>query len=374
MERETAENRQFCVLLALAMVLVVMGHVEEGMLTVGGLFPYYSFHIALFLFISGYFYRPEKEGQIGAYLAGKARRLLLPYLVWNGVYGLAVVVLRAAGFYIGNLPSLWTLFVEPFLSGHQFLYNAPAWFVPALFLAQTANVCLRRLLGLVRIRQEWMIFSLYLLLGFGVAWLSAHGYVYDWYRIPGRVMYMLPCLQMGRLYKSSLERYDRLPNGWYFGILFAVQLALAAGCKGLAVSAAWVNGFLNGPVIPYVTAATGIAFWLRVSRLAEPVLYDSRFWRFFGRHTFAVMMHQVMAFLAVKTVFALLQAITGGFLDFDWNAYRTDVYYVYLPGGLSQFRMLYVAAGIVLPLLLESGLLRVRESVNKALHGKAVQE
>ncbi len=374
MERKTGENRQFCVLSALAMVLVVMGHVDEGMLTVGGLFPYYSFHIALFLFISGYFYCPKKEGQIGAYLAGKARRLLLPYLIWNGIYGLAVVGLRAAGFYIGNPPSLWTLFVEPFLSGHQFLYNAPAWFVTALFLAEAANVCLRRLLWMVGIRQEWTIFSLYLLIGFGVAWLSARGYVYDWYRIPGRVMYMLPCLQMGRLYKSSLERHDRLPNGWYFGILFAVQLALAACCKGLALSAAWVNGFLNGPVVPYVTAATGIAFWLRVSRLAEPVLYNSRFWRFFGRHTFAVMMHQVMAFLAVKSVFALLQTTTGGFLDFDWNAYRTDVYYVYLPEGLSQFRMLYVVAGICLPLLLEKGILWGRQRIIMGLRGRKAQE
>ena len=61
MEKASAKNLQFCILSAVGMILVVMGHVEEGMLTVGGLFPYYSFHIALFLFISGYFYREEEE-------------------------------------------------------------------------------------------------------------------------------------------------------------------------------------------------------------------------------------------------------------------------------------------------------------------------
>lgn len=353
MKKETAVNRQFCILSALAMILVVMGHVDEGMLTIGGLFPYYSFHIALFLFISGYFYKPEKEEQIGAYLKGKARSLLLPYFIWNIFYGLLVVVLRAAGFYIGNEPTLWTLLVEPFLSGHQFLYNAPAWFVPALFLAEAANVLIRRALRFLHIRDEWIVMGLYLCLGFAVAWLSAHGYVYDWYRIPGRIMYMLPCFQMGRVYRQKLEAHDRLPDGLYFGALLAIQLLLSSFCSGLAVSAAWVNGFSNGPVIPYVTAVTGIAFWLRISRILTPAFSKSRFWDYFGRNTYAVMMHQILAFFLVKSVFALCNTVAGCFQDFDWSFYLTDVYYIYVPNGLTQFKMLYVAAGIVLPLLLQ---------------------
>lgn len=349
-------NMQFRILSALAMILVVMGHVDEGMLTIGGLFPYYSFHIALFLFISGYFYKPEKEEQIGAYLAGKARSLLLPYFIWNLIYGLIVLLLRAAGFYIGNEPSLWTLFVEPFLSGHQFLYNAPAWFVPALFLTEAVNVVIRRLLRLLHIQNDWFLMGAYLCLGFLVVWLSAHGYVYDWYRIPGRLMYMLPCYQMGQLYRQKLERYDVLPDWIYFAILFVIQLFLVSFCNGLAVSAAWCNGFLNGPLVPYVTAVTGIAFWLRVSGILTPAFSQSRFWNYFGGHTFAVMMHQVMALFAVKGVFALLCEGFGWLSDFDWNAFLTDVYYIYLPGGLPQFKMLYVIAGICLPLLLQKGL------------------
>lgn len=356
MKKETAVNGQFRILSALAMTLVVMGHVDEDMLTIGGLFPYYSFHIALFLFISGYFYRPEEEEQIGAYLKRKARSLLLIYFVWNVVYGLLVVALRAAGFYIGNEPSLWTLFVEPFLSGHQFLYNAPAWFVPALFLVEAVNVVFRRLLSMMKVRSDVFLMGFYLILGFLVAWLSAHGYVYDWYRIPGRLMYMLPCYQMGQLYRRKLEAHDSLPDWLYFGILFVIQLLLAGFCNGLAVSAAWCNGFLNGPVIPYVTAATGIAFWLRIARILKPALFGNRFWNYFGANTFAVMMHQVAAFLLVKGVFALGNLAFGLFGGFDWNAFTTDVYYFYLPGNLPQFKLLYVIAGIGLPLLLQKGL------------------
>ena len=356
MEKATPKNMQFCILSALGMILVVMGHVDEGMLTVGGLFPYYSFHIALFVFISGYFYRAQAEERMGAWLVRKAGTLLLPYFAWNFLYGLLVCLMRAWGFFIGNEPSIRTLFVEPFLSGHQFLYNAPAWFVPALFLAETANLVIRRLLALVRIRNEWVIGGLYLCLGLAVVWLSQNGYVYDWYRIPGRILYMLPCFQMGRLYRTKLEEKDRLPGWLYFGILLAIQLILASTCRGLAVSAAWCNGFLNAPFVPYLTAATGIAFWLRVSRILAPVLEKSRFWIYFGNHTFGVMMHQIAAFFAVKAVFALAAVLTGGFGDFAWESFYTDIYYFYLPGGLEQFKMLYVAAGVALPLLLCRGL------------------
>lgn len=370
MKKETAVNGQFRILSALAMILVVMGHVDEGMLTIGGLFPYYSFHIALFLFISGYFYRPEDEEQIGAYLRRKARSLLLLYFLWNAGYGLLVVLLRRVGFYIGNEPSLWTLFAEPVLSGHQFLYNAPAWFVPALFLTEAVNVIFRRALSLCRVRSDYALFGIYLALGFLVVWLSAHGYVYDWYRIPGRVMYMLPCYQMGQLYRRRLEAHDSLPDGLYFGILLVIQLVLASFCKGLAVSAAWCNGFLNGPVIPYVTAATGIAFWLRISRILTPVLSKSRFWNYFGANTFAVMMHQVAAFLVVKSIFALTASAFGWFADFNWDAFWTDVYYCYLPGNLPQFKMLYVAAGIGLPLLLQKGLDYIKGVTERKNNGR----
>lgn len=43
--------------------------------------------------------------------------------------------------------SLHNLFIEPFITGHQFVYNLAAWFVPALFLVEVVNLFLRRLMG-----------------------------------------------------------------------------------------------------------------------------------------------------------------------------------------------------------------------------------
>ena len=51
-------NASFGILSALAIIMIVAGHADYNILTVGELFPYYSFHVPLFMFISGYFYRP----------------------------------------------------------------------------------------------------------------------------------------------------------------------------------------------------------------------------------------------------------------------------------------------------------------------------
>ena len=391
----TEENKQFCILSAIAMVLVVMGHVDEGLLTISGLFPYYSFHIALFVFISGYFFRPEDVERPLQWLKRKALRLLLPYFLWNVLYGLLAAALRAYGFWIGGELSLWSLFVEPFYSGHQFMYNAPSWFVIPLFLTEAVNLTVRggmewlgrRLEGCSllkrwtayfggenRERLEWPLMGLYLCIGFVLVWLSARGSVYDWYRIPGRVMYMLPCYQMGRLYRTRLEKKDTLPDGLYFGALLLIQLAVARFCLGTAVSVVWCNGFINGPVIPFLTAATGIAFWLRVSARLVPVLGESRLWRYLGRNTFAVMMHQLTAILVLKGVFAAANAFLGWCEDFDWEAFRADVYYVYLPGGFPQFRMVYVIAGIVLPLVLQKGIERARMRLKRSFGSTGLRE
>ena len=133
--KEKAINPTFRVLSAIAIVLVVAGHADFGIFDLGGLFPYYSFHVAVFAFISGYFYREQAQEAPFSYLKKKACRLLLPYFGWNLVYGLLVQVLRAKGFNIGSPIGIRTLLIEPFLGGHQFGLNFASWFVPMLFLS-----------------------------------------------------------------------------------------------------------------------------------------------------------------------------------------------------------------------------------------------
>lgn len=358
------ENKEFRILSAIGIILVVAGHLGYDLFDIGGLFPYYSFHVFIFLFISGYFYKDEAERHIGRYLLRKCKKLLLPYFAWNLFYGIFTTLLHAAGFSIGEPLSLKTLFLSPFLDGHQFLYNFPAWFVPVLFMLEVINVLMRKVLSLLRINYDWLIFGGCLAAGILTVWLANGGHVWGWYKLPGRLLFMMPGLQMGRIYRKKLEAYDTLTDGPYLLIVMGIQILITIFCAGLNFSAVWVSSFANGPVIPYITVITGIAFWLRMAKIISEIPYLSKKLVYIGRNTYGVMMNHVAAFMIVKEVFYLCSLWTPLCAEFDREVYFSEIGFVYLPGGAEAGKWIYLFAGIAVPLLISALLRQVAKMMN----------
>lgn len=357
-------NETFGLLSAFAMLTIVAGHLGYDVFTVGGLFPYYSFHVPLFMFISGYFYREEAEKNPLQYLGRKIKRLLIPYLIWNFIYGLLALLLRTTGsFTMGETINLRTLFLEPFISGYQFVYNYAAWFVPVLFLVEVMNLVMRLILKRLHLCKEGFILAASLLVGMLVVYLAIGGHVWGLYKMPGRILFLYPCFQMGQFYHQKLEAYDTLNSTIYLSVLFVIQILLHLGCGGLAFSAVWCTGFANGPVVPYLTIMTGIAFWLRISKVLTPVLGQNRFFSYLGRNTYAVMMHHVLAFMVVKAVLAFMARQFGVFPDFDFASYYGNADYYYFVNGSDAFKMVYLAAGIFLPLALQRGIDSIKTKI-----------
>ena len=352
---EYQENKEFRILSAIAMILVVAGHLGFNLFDIGGLFPYYSFHVFLFLFASGYFYKREAENRIISYLLGKCVALLIPYFVWNLIYGILTFVLHGAGFTIGQELSLYTLFVAPFEGGHQFMYHFPSWFVPVLFLIEVLNVYIRKVLSLLHLDNEWLILAGYLVAGMLTVWLAQGGHVWGLYRIPARLLFMLPGIQFGRIYREKLEHRDTLPDGPYFLIVMGIQLLLTIFCGGLAFSAVWVSSFANGPVVPYLTILTGTAFWLRIAKIIKNIPYLAGKLVYIGRNTYAIMMHHIMGFFVVKCVFYLIHLLTPLCAEFDTEMFFAEINFVYLPGGSEAGKWLYLIVGISFALMI-SGL------------------
>lgn len=371
--KEYKENREMRILSAVGIILVAAGHLGYNLFDIGGLFPYYSFHVFLFLFVSGYFYKPESEERIISYIFGKCVTLLLPYYIWNLIYGILTALLHRAGFTIGQDLSLYTVLIAPFDGGHQFMYQFPAWFVPVLFMIEVVNVCMRKVLSLLRMNQEWFIFGGCLILGIATVWLAIGGHVWGLYKIPGRILFMLPGFQLGRIYKEKLEKYDTLPDGLYFLMVMGIQLLITVFCGGLAFSAVWVSSFANGPVIPYLTVITGIAFWLRIAKIMNQIPYLSGKMVTIGRNTFSIMMHHILAFFLVKTVFYVLHVLTPLCQEFDTSMYFSEINFVYLPGGSEAAKWIYLLAGIGIPLLIASIQRTVGEKILKLFPAKNVQ-
>ena len=348
------ENRQFRILSAIGIILVVAGHLGYGVFDLGGLFPYYSFHVFIFLFVSGYFYREEAEEHVCRYLLRKGKILLIPYFLWNLFYGIMAQILHMAGFSMGEKLSFKTLFVSPFLDGHQFLYNFPAWFVPALFLIEVINVLMRKVLGLLRLKKEWLIFAICLILGIITVQLAIGGHVWGYYKFPGRLLFMMPGFQMGRIYREKLERHDTLADGPYFLIVIGIQILISVFGAGLAFSAVWVGSFANGPVVPYLTVITGIAFWLRIAKILAGIPYVSDKMIQIGRSTYSVMMHHIAVFLVLNGIFYLCSLFTPLCAEFDTDMFFHDIGYVYLVGATEAGKWIYLLAGIGIPVVLKT--------------------
>ena len=365
-------NLTFTILSAIGIVLILLGHLDFGVLTLGGLFPYYSYHVMIFVFVAGYFYKEEDEENIPGFLIRKTKSLMLPYFIWNVIYGLLCMFLKLFGFEFGGNISLYNLFVAPFMGGHQFGLNAPSWFVPALFLLEVCNIlgrmvfkgsirCIKKIVMTiageipdmaVEEPAEWIIMAVYLIMGIVAVYLAQRGSVYDYYKIPGRIMLMAPAFQFGRLYKTKLENIDKLPTVIYMGGCLFINLILTFIHVGLAYSTVWVTGFGATPLTPFITMFTGIALWLRISRLLALGMtkgtLTERVVSFIGTHTFDAMTHHLTIFLIIKIILYLIGRIGHVFEDFDVTAFRTDIYYTYVPAGIESFKWVYLAIGIAL--------------------------
>lgn len=399
-EKKTAEyNMTFCILSGFAIIMVVAGHLGYGIMTLGDLFPYYSFHVPLFLFISGYFYKKAEEEHPLAYVKKKVKRLLVPYFFWNLIYGAVAWLMRGQGFHMGEAVSLRTLFLDPFLHGYQFIYNYAAWFVPVLFIIEMMNLLMRLIMGRIFVSgmtwgtsrmaedsirkgmatedgpgemgeryekldgiSEWVFLLGSMAVGMTVIWLAIGGHVWGSYKAAGRILLLYPCFQMGQFYKKRMKEHDTLGNLPYFAIVLTVQVVLQVCCNGLAFSSVWCTGFANGPVIPYVTIVSGIAFWLRIARILTPVAEKSKAVRWIGQNTYTVMMHHVMVFMLIKMIIAALALSSGICTDFDFDQFYHNIDYVYLVNGAEHFKMVYLAAGIGVPLALRYLILRMKKT------------
>lgn len=75
---------RFKIMYALGVIFVASGHCEMGGISLMyDWFPPAAFHLGLFVFASGYFYKSQSEINIIQYIFRKAKALLLPMYLWN---------------------------------------------------------------------------------------------------------------------------------------------------------------------------------------------------------------------------------------------------------------------------------------------------
>ena len=345
---------RFKLLYAIGIIIILAGHMEhKGFSLAFELFPPYAFHLGLFVFASGYLYKDNSIDNVGKYILKKAKKLLLPLYLWNFLYAVVVTVLSYAGFSIGAQVNFETLFIRPFTDGHQFGFNLSGWFIIPLFILQILHVLVQKIISKWNIHiNEVFLFVLSLSLGFLGVHLASIGYNTGLWLNFVRVLYFIPFFGLGRLYKKVLEKYDTLPSHWYFSIVIGLQLIIILIYKRPpAYTPSWCNNFTDGPILPFVVGFLGIAFWFRIVKILTPVLGKNKYVNIIANNTYPIMINHIFAFFLVNSVFAFMTKDTQCFLDFDWNRYFGDVALIYCPFGIEQIGILFLLAGIILPII-----------------------
>ena len=212
-----------------AIVFVVDGHTTNGHLfEMNGLSRYYSFHLMMFAFGSGYFFK--LYGGACSDLAHRAKKLLVPLYLWNAVYGVGAALLRRfGGFELGEPLSAYTLLLAPLADGEHFVWNLGSWFIFPLFCVQMFYALIHRLSRLWY-ENEVMTFLLCLIPGCVAVQLCYTGRQDALPLWMLRPMILLPGFAGGMLYRRVLERRDHLPTVSYL-IGIVILRALLCGMR-----------------------------------------------------------------------------------------------------------------------------------------------
>lgn len=346
-----AENYTMRVFYLLAIVFVVDGHMSMGhMFEMNGLFRYYSFHLMMFAFGSGYFFK--LYGKPLSDLLHRAKKLLIPLYFWNLVYGVGAALLRRlGGFELGEPLSAYTLLLAPLADGEHFVWNLGSWFIFPFFCAQVFYALVRRLSSLWH-ENEWMTFLLCLIPGCVAVQLCYTGrqdILPIWMLRP---MILLPGFAGGTLYRRVLERRDHLPTVPYLIGVVILRALLCTRYENLAYLLSDCSYFVCDAFGVYAGAALAIAFYLRISRLLAPYIGKSRLALAISRNTFDVMMHHYMGFFALNCFFLIVHILGLGAADFSVHIFRTRSNYLYAPDGRAEWSVLYLLCGVTLPLLI----------------------
>lgn len=334
----------------MGIVFIVAGHCQEGGISFFyEWMPIYTFHLGLFAFCTGYLFKIEYEENIFKYIIKKFKKLIIPMYIWNALYICFILIIKNKGFNFGNKElSAYSFFILPWTNGHQYIFTMGLWYVTTLFLIEIFNIFFCKLFK----NNSVIIFCIYLILGIFGVYLANSGYNKGIYLVLTRILYLLPFLGLGFLYKNKIEKIDKVNNLIYFFIIFLVLLGiLTINKKILRFHPSWMNDFPKNPLIVYVSGFTGIAFWLRIGKNLESIIKNSRIIDIISKSTYSIMVNHFFGFFCLNSIYAMLNKFL--IKEFNWGKFKNDIWYQFLPYNIGQYRILYLFFGICIPIIID---------------------
>lgn len=354
-EQFKQENKSFRYLYGFGILFVVLSHCDGGGFEMLSNWMHFgAFHLAIFVFGSGYFLADRPVQKTGQFIIRKIKKLLVPLWLWNAFYGLLLMILQKIGFTYDATVNIKSLLLSPINSFQLFILDMGAWFVFPFFMVQLLYILGASFLGLLHKKRTtdpiWQV--LFFIVGILTVYASGQGFFGEIPQPLCRIAYFMPFYILGMWYHNNMEKYmDRLPVAALLSGCLIAALLLNAHFGRVVYAIPSSCDYPFGVVATYFSACIGILFWLTVSKALTRMTEDVKILRFIGNHTWDIMFHQFMGILLVKVLFFLGNRCFGIFADFDKNAFFSDIWYLYLPKQMAEFKALYVVGAIAFSVL-----------------------
>jgi fucose 4-O-acetylase-like acetyltransferase len=338
---------EMSLLKAFGIIAVVVSH---HMNPTPGFFPANSYHIALFLFASGYFYSTTAEENPLPYLRKRLIWLLGVFYLYHLFHAVELYTLWEFGIHMGGIKPIFPqALYYPIQALNSYGLGFAMWFVLQLFLAQFMLLALRILLRAIRMH-EWHITAFFFVLALAATTLSEAGYNHTFANIVVlRTAFFMFFLQLGYLYRTKLE--NRIPLGSTSLVLLALfQAIVVALYQDIAYTVGTMH-FYGHTLLPFVMATTGIYLCLHIAKALAPTLHSSHILVRIGNNSFHICaMHMSFGFIVVllaRAYFGITDPITD-------PMYRYDIY---------RFWPLYITIGILGPVFMIERLRTLRDRI-----------
>ena len=299
------------ILKALAIVLVVSGHLEFRFFD---MFPPYSFQLALFFFISGMLFKEKYLDNVADFIKRRVKSLLLLYFLYSAFYAIVTIILaKLTGKFWGMDLNLYNFFVTPFLNGHQFDLSCPMWFVTQLFITMVTFLFLERMFRNLSTTKKSIIYTL---MGFSAIPLSKVFPLTPVFLVIIRTMFSLFFVYLGNFYIKKIHGNYNIFTPKILGIVLCLQAVLWHFNRdfdpvhgiGLSYVLVWAR-FDSQIIVPVLTSITGIWFSLFFIEITYNYLKDIKFVRLIGENTYHIMANHLFVMYIITAVIFKLNGI-----------------------------------------------------------------
>lgn len=346
------------ILKGLAIIAVVMGHCGAI-----GSQIIYLFHIPLFFFISGYFYKEIYSNSSFDLFGKRIKTLYLPFIKYEIIFLLIHNIFYRIGFYNLNanvavkaytISDIIKNIIHILMFDGTELLLSPFWFISALFIVTMIFCLISCIVNKFKYKKyiQGLIILILFLLGNYLTKTSINIKGSQF----GQEIFNVSFVALSFFYTGFLYKKIELKIPMNIIIAITAYIVLYVSSKNNLVIDMRVNYYPNIFML-LVNSILGIYLMIYISKQLEKMKFEFKLLKYIGRNTLIIMALHLICFKLV----GLLQIIFYKLPMYNLGNFGVTTY-------IKHWWILYTLAGTFIPILIQKFVI---DKINKTYNGIA---